>query len=417
MDRISQLSDDLLLRILSCVPTRNVVATSLLSQRWRFLWTLVPQLRFDDTNHKGDYKSFSQFVYRSLLSNKAPVLQQLHLNLGSHCPAIDIRLWIDIAVSRRVIELEINIRSSKDVSVTLPSSLYTSNTLETLSLISYVLLDVPSSVRLPSLKVLHLTSVDYVDDASLPSLLSGCPNLEEFFLERHEEDSVMDVTVVVPSLQRLTMFDTNDVSRSRYVIDAPCLKYLNIVDEALYKSRQIENMPELVEANIAITRGVTQKFLRALTSVRHLSLCLSISKVRCPSGMIFNQLVHLSLYTFAIRWWNLLTSMLQDSPKLRFLKLIDKHDSGLCGKETPIGWELPSSVPECILSSLEAFEWIGYKGRRGDRELATYVIKNAANLRTATFTPESTDVGEKYRMLKELASVPTASTSSQLLFD
>lgn len=49
--------------------------------------------------------------------------------------------------------------------------------------------------------------------------------------------------------------------------------------------------------------------------------------------------------------------------------------------------------------------------------MATYVLKNAACLRTAKFSPESTDVGEKYHMLKELASVPTASTSSKLLFD
>ncbi|XP_010448283.1 PREDICTED: F-box/FBD/LRR-repeat protein At4g26340-like [Camelina sativa] len=417
MDSISQLSDDLLLRILSCVPTKHVVATSLLSQRWRFLWMLVPQLRFDDTNHNGDYKSFSQFVYRSLLSNKAPVLQHLHLNLGAGCPAVDIRLWIDIAVSRRVIELEINIRSSKDVSFSLPSNVYTSDTLETLRLIDFVLLNAPSSVRLPSLKVLHLNTVDYVDDASLPSILSGCPNLEELFLERHVEDSVMDITVVVPSLQRLSMFDRNYLRGNGYVIDAPSLKYLNITDNAAYNFRQIVNMPELAEAHVEITHGVTHKFLRALTSVRHISLCLSLSEVMCPSGMIFSQLVHLNLYTVVEGWWDLLTYMLQDTPKLRFLKLIDKHESGFCGKETPIGWKLPSSVPECILFSLEAFEWIGYKGRRGDREMATYVLKNAANLRTATFTPESTDVGEKYRMLKELASVPTTSTFSQLLFD
>ncbi|XP_023634867.1 F-box/FBD/LRR-repeat protein At4g26340 isoform X2 [Capsella rubella] len=381
---------------------------------------LVPQLRYDDTNHNGigDYTIFSQFVYRSLLSNKAPVLQHLHLNLGARCPAIDIALWIDVAVSRRVRELEVLIRSPWNVSFSLPSSVYTSDTLETLRLIDFVLLNIPSSVRLPSLKVLHLRTIDYVDDASLPSLLSGCPNLEELFVERHEEDLVMGVTVAVPSLQRLSMLDRNDVNGSRYVIDAPSLKCLNIRDEALYDYRQIENMPELVEAYVEITKRVPHKFLRSLTSVRHLSLCLSLSEVTCPSGMIFSQLVHLNLYTFAEGWWTLLTYMLQDSPKLRVLKLIDKHDSVLCGKETPIGWKPPSYVvPECILFSLEAFEWIGYKGRRGDREMATYVLMNAACLRTAKFSPESNDVGTKYQMLKELASVPTASTSSQLLFD
>lgn len=353
MDRISQLSDDLLLRILSCVPTKDVVATSLLSKRWQFLWMLVPQLQYNDINHSGDYKNFSQFVYRSLLSNKASVIEHLHLNLGPECPAIDIGLWIGIALSRRLRELEINIRSSfENVSFSLPSSLYTSDTLETLRVINFVLLVVPSSVCLPSLKVLHLKTVDYEDDASLPNLLSGCPNLEELCLERHDQDSEMDFTVVVPSLRRLSMMDENYVECGRYVIHVPSLKYLNITDEAVYNVRQIENMPELTEAYVEITQGVTHKFLRALTTVRHLSLCLSLSEVMlniilfffsyyyssqellcvvvhiekqvmCPSGMIFYQLVHLNLYTFDEGWWDLLTYMLQDSPKLRFLKLID----------------------------------------------------------------------------------------------
>lgn len=58
--------------------------------------------------------------------------------------------------------------------------------------------------------------------------------------------------------------------------------------------------------------------------------------------------------------------------------------------------------------------WNGYQG---DIEIATYVLKNAACLKKATFFPKSTDVGQKYQMLKELASVATASTSFQLLFD
>ena len=46
-----------------------------------------------------------------------------------------------------------------------------------------------------------------------------------------------------------------------------------------------------------------------------------------PSGMTFNQLVHLDLYTLTEGWWDLLTCMLQDSPKLRFLRL-----SNVCGR-------------------------------------------------------------------------------------
>lgn len=279
MDIISQLSDDLLLRILSCVRTKDVVATSLLSKRWRSLWMLMPKLEYDDSDHIGDYQFFSQFVYRSLLSNKAPVLEFLHLNLGADCPVIDIGLWIDIAVSHRVRELEIDIRSSKKGSVSLPSSLYTSETLETLRLISCVLLDVSVYVCLPSLKSLSLRLVDYIDDTALPRLLSGCPNLEGLLVERYDGDTTIDVTVVMPSLQRLTMLDKNSGTGGRYVINVPSLKYLNIKDTVLYNFRQIENMPELVEAHVEITQEVTQKFLSALTSARRLSLCLSLSEV------------------------------------------------------------------------------------------------------------------------------------------
>lgn len=200
------------------------------------------------------------------------------------------------------------------------------------------------------------------------------------------------------------------------MVDVPSLKYLEIVDSVVHDFRQMENMPALEEACVWITSGVTQKFLKPLTSVHRLSLWLSLSEVMHPSGMIFNQLVHLDLYTLAEGWWDLLTCMLQDSPKLRFLKLTNRKLRSE-SKETPIGWRPSSSVPECLLSSIEAFVWIGYNGRQGDREMTTFVLKNATCLKTATFSPDSTDLEEKYQMLKVLASVPTTSASSQLLFD
>lgn len=49
-DRISALSDDLLVQILSHVPTKDAVATMILSKRWRSVWTMVPKLEFPETN-------------------------------------------------------------------------------------------------------------------------------------------------------------------------------------------------------------------------------------------------------------------------------------------------------------------------------------------------------------------------------
>lgn len=63
------------------------------------------------------------------------------------------------------------------------------------------------------------------------------------------------------------------------MVDVPSLKYLEIVDSVVYDFRQMENMPALEEACVWITSGVTQKFLKPLTSVHRLSLWLSLSEV------------------------------------------------------------------------------------------------------------------------------------------
>uniref|UniRef100_M4DRG8 FBD domain-containing protein n=1 Tax=Brassica campestris TaxID=3711 RepID=M4DRG8_BRACM len=376
MDNLSHLLDDLLLRILSLNTTKEAMATSLLSKRWRSLWTLVPGLSYDHSNHNGDYKSFTQFVYRSFLSNKAPILKHLHLSLGPDCPSVDIGLWINLALSRRVGELHIHIviPYPKKVSVTLPSSLYTSENLQRLSLTNCVFLDGPVHVLLPSLKTLSLKTVTYTDNTSLQIFLSGCPNLEVLSVEDRYDGPPMDVIVVVPSLQRLHMSHGNIETRGTYVLDVPSLKSLEIRDSARCNFRQIENMPELVNARVCFGASSTHEFLKALTSVRRLTLTQPLT-LKSEVAIYFSDM------------------------------------------DNPSGWKPPSSVPECLLHSVEAFEWFQYKGRQVDREMATYVLKNALRLKTATFSTRLTDMGEKCQMLKELESVATASPSAQILFD
>ncbi|KAL1219222.1 F-box/FBD/LRR-repeat protein [Cardamine amara subsp. amara] len=318
MDRISQISDDLLIRILSHVPIKHVGATSCLSKRWQHLWSFVSNLEYDDSSHTdGDYTSFTQFVYRSLLSNKATVLESLYLTLGPKCQAVDIGIWIEKAVAHRVHSLTVNIYTFEIEPISLPSSLYRCGTLETLLLANGIHLDIPCSVCLPSLKILYLLNVVYADNGSLARLISACPKLEYLVVKQDK---------------------------------------LHIVDDVLYDYHRIEYMPKLETACLDMTsHGVDYKFLGAFTCASRLYLSLPFSEVLYSSGMVFHRLVDLQVTTCAQGWWDLLTHMLQASPKLDILRLNDVHDPVLSSKETPDCWKRPSSVPECLLSSLEDF--------------------------------------------------------------
>ncbi|KAL0756618.1 hypothetical protein Bca101_094286 [Brassica carinata] len=366
-----------------------------------------PKLEYDDSSYSDEnYATFTKFVYGSLMSNKAPVLESLTLTLGPNFQAIDVGIWIETAVCHRVHAIIVNTLpyEEKGTMISLPSSIYTCETLETLELSGcFCLNDIPFSVCLPSLKTLEIINVEV---SSLTRLLSGCPNLDHLVV--HQED--IDVDIVVPSLRKLNMVNyTGGQKGGGFVIDARSLVSLYIKDDVFNDYHRIEYMPKLEEAYVDITCGVRDhKFLKAFTCARALSLCLSFLEVLSPRSMIFHNLVYLTLNTCVHCWWDLVTHMLQDSPKLRFLKLHDEHDLSITSIEPPDCWKPPSSVPKCLLHTFADFEWHGYTGRRGVAVMATYLIEHATWLKEAVFFSEESD-DKRDTMLEDFTSVAAPS--------
>lgn len=153
VDMISHLPEALLLRILSELTiTKDVVATMVLSKQWECLWKSVPKLVYDDSYKNIDTGRFSSFVDRSLILHEAPV-ETLHFILTQKSAAVDIGVWITIAVKCRVRNMCIDIDcSSSKTPAILPRSLYTtgSRMLVSLKLKSVTLMDVST---LPSLLI------------------------------------------------------------------------------------------------------------------------------------------------------------------------------------------------------------------------------------------------------------------------
>ena len=201
-DRISTLPDSVLCHILSFLETKQAVATSILSNRWKYLWLSVPVLDFSITRltDKDDNFRFNDFVYSVLLSRDATVsIKSFRLYvIYDYNEHVTLRIpsftkWINIVLQRGVEYLDLHV----DIYgwPILPNTIFNCTTLVVLRLNFFWIDPSCSSVLLlPSLKTLHLQFTTFPKHQDFMSLLGNCPNLEDLLISDlwfdYKEDSL-----------------------------------------------------------------------------------------------------------------------------------------------------------------------------------------------------------------------------------
>ncbi|XP_056856442.1 FBD-associated F-box protein At5g56380 [Raphanus sativus] len=424
MDSISHLPEEIIVKILTFLRTKDVMRTMVLSKRWKSLWILVPRLEFDEVTHffgseseratRPDYVKFWRFVDRSLMSRAGQVLQSLYLRLSQYYKYDDVEIWLGTAVKFGLRELKLQYHSSGIGPCV--NSLYTCETLVVLRLESGSL-DVPDHVCLRSLKTLSLVSMSYSNPNALLRLLPNCPVLEDLFLvQRSFLPNALNYKIIVPSLKRLSLIAPLKLNNvSEVVIDTPLLKSLQIINRSgsLSFSEPMNNS-EVLKANIDVILKRPEKLLHSLASIVHIRLCLSDSEVVYPHGCCFHRLKYLEVCTCKSEWFLLFMRLLQDSPVLKVIKINQCHPAINPHHHQS---NQPVSVPRCLSSNLEIFEWIKYEGTQHERELSTYILKTAVFLKKASFTARSDGYKEKLQMLQELSFSRRASSTCELVFN
>ncbi len=211
-DIISKLPDCILHYILSFLPTKDAIRTSILSTKWEYLWTGMSNFDFDAdlccqkmNNLNLELGTwYFKLVDRVLFRDSAHI-QKLRLAFSMPVNVLRPFFWVYHAVKHNVQELDLSLPFRK--AILLPRSLFTSKSLSTLKLTMECVLKVPSSICFSGLAILHLSHVTFLDDQSCQQLFSGCPVLQELVLYSCGWKNIKSITISIPTLRKLTIQD------------------------------------------------------------------------------------------------------------------------------------------------------------------------------------------------------------------
>ncbi|MED6158442.1 hypothetical protein PIB30_032766 [Stylosanthes scabra] len=176
IDRISALPDVILLHILSFLRSKTVVATSILSRRWRNLWPYVPAVDLDDSLFRGKGELFVRSAYVVMLRRGLthPILKFRFKSQSYYYDQFDLDSWVNTAIQRKVETFELS--PAINYGLKLPIEILTCETLVVLKLTN-ITVDRIMTVQLPALRTLYMYGVGFVKPEYLDNILSGCPNI------------------------------------------------------------------------------------------------------------------------------------------------------------------------------------------------------------------------------------------------
>ena len=194
-DRISELPEDVLQHILSFLPTKQVFQSTLLSTRWKHVWTTFPILKFDETSmlwssekknnpevkikRRNFYKFLNKCIRLRSRQSQRPHIKNFTLMdcVQNHKSKSRVDRWIRFVVGSNVEELFLFFEGSR-IRYPLPHSVLVAKSLTVLTLHSCKLDSIRSGINLPSLKRLSLVGV-YADNQIIQNLIFGCPMVED----------------------------------------------------------------------------------------------------------------------------------------------------------------------------------------------------------------------------------------------
>lgn len=255
-NEIHKLPDSLLIAIISELPIKDAVRTSVLSRRWKNLWKWTTSIKFD--NQLGSIKCHSNTeTYLSLQSKRlATVAKRVfssHLGHISSCRILhyayncdsDIAQWLEHLSKRGIQKLALICHDESGWPHNRWDYLHSTgvrcSSLQVLELSSWVLKNVTPLMGFCNLTTLTLRCV-FLKGKTLMDIISTCVALEWLALLRCNSISLSTVKIHAPNLKGLELKCLS--SLENIDIDAPSLTTLAISSVSFKGSIKI-NVPNI----------------------------------------------------------------------------------------------------------------------------------------------------------------------------
>ncbi|XP_059310710.1 LOW QUALITY PROTEIN: F-box/FBD/LRR-repeat protein At3g52680-like [Lycium ferocissimum] len=439
---ISSLPDDILHSILSSLFIFDVVQLSVLSKRWKYIWTTMPYLHFDldrfyleRVNRPCDIamvEKFKEFINWVLISQRATKLVRFLLCCSNIFDKVAILRWIHATTRRNVQEVVLHFSLGEPFE--LPYCLVTCESLQVLKLhLCGDILKLPNHFGFRQLKLLHLEEVDLSDEHLTSCLFSKCYHLETLILEECSLGAMKLLDIASASLIYLTLANVNynmeSYDNCEVKISCPNLKFLKY-QAPMPKDIIVENLFSIEVVHFCIydsngsreeTGILVRKMIKEVPSTSILKLyktaiwgLYEAARKERLSPLSFYKLKSLKLFVDVDEdFMQVMILLLKYAPNLEVLKLWSDENG-----DWTENWQMhdPDESIVCLDSHLKSIQLIGFKEDENEIELVRFFLKNAQVLEKLTIVWAPSYAKKSEEASEEISIFPRTSSHVVVTF-
>ncbi|KAL4628450.1 hypothetical protein ACB092_05G239100 [Castanea dentata] len=394
---LRNLPEEILRYILSLLPTKDAIRTSVLCKRWEYLWTSIPNLNFSGLK-PDKRKQFMNFVERVLLLRDSSDIKTFTLSCDVLRDASHVKLELAMPC----------------------------------------ILKLPPTICFTNLKTLNFSYVTFTKEHSTEKLFSGLPVLEKLELENCKWVNLKVVNISAPKLLSIRIVEDwenqNDENGCQVMISGVSLNYFRYCGE-FYNEYHVHNSPSLVEASVLASwynerkRQIAHRMYMLLTGfsgVKELTLVFCAVELLTyavevvellPHMPIFNNLEYLALEEWSVNLDSVaLLKILQNSPRL---KTMEFSEGISLSSDYERNDRILDPVPPCFLSQLNCIKVYDYEGDEEELSAVKILLKNAVVLEELVISCShhfAKDLEKQKKVHEQLLKLPRGSKHCELVF-